>query len=339
VEAKGLFYPPDPGSMAVSTLGGNVAENAGGLRGLKYGVTLDYVMGLEFFAASGDLVKTGSRTVKCVTGYNLTGLLVGSEGTLGVISEIILKLIPLPQARRAMLATFDQVGQASETVAAIIAHRIVPATLEFLDNFTIRAVEDYSHVGLPVDAAALLLIEVDGHPAVVAEEAEKVEALCQKLGATQVHTARDAAERDRVWSARRAALSALAKLKPTVVLEDATVPRSQVPAMIRAIEEIGRKFKLPIGTFGHAGDGNLHPTILTDRRNQEEWRRVEAAVAAIFEAALALGGTLSGEHGIGKAKSRFLEKEVGPGTIYYSKRIKAALDPKNILNPGQSIGE
>jgi glycolate oxidase len=339
VEAKGLFYPPDPGSMAVSTLGGNVAENAGGLRGLKYGVTLDYVMGLEFFAASGDLVKTGSRTVKCVTGYNLTGLLVGSEGTLGVISEIILKLIPLPQARRAMLAAFDQVGQASETVAAIIAHRIVPATLEFLDNFTIRTVEDYSHVGLPVDAAALLLIEVDGHPAVVAEEAEKVEALCRKLGATQVHTARDAAERDRVWSARRAALSALAQLKPTVVLEDATVPRSQVPAMIRAIEEIGRKFKLPIGTFGHAGDGNLHPTILTDRRNQEEWHRVEAAVAAIFDAALALGGTLSGEHGIGKAKSRFLEKEVGRGTIWYSKRIKAALDPKNILNPGQSIGE
>ncbi len=339
VEAKGLFYPPDPGSMAVSTLGGNVAENAGGLRGLKYGVTLDYVMGLEFFAAAGDLVKTGSRTVKCVTGYNLTGLLVGSEGTLGVIAEIILKLIPLPQDRRAMLATFDQVDQASETVAAIISNRIVPATLEFLDNFTIRTVEDYSHVGLPVDAAALLLIEVDGHPAVVAEEAEQVEALCRKLGATQVHTAQDAAERDRVWAARRAALSALAKLKPTVVLEDATVPRSQIPAMIRALEEIGRKFELPIGTFGHAGDGNLHPTILTDRRNQEEWRRVEAAVEAIFDVALALGGTLSGEHGIGKAKARFLEKEVGPGTIRYSKSIKAALDPKNILNPGQSIGE
>ncbi|MGP7970320.1 MAG: FAD-linked oxidase C-terminal domain-containing protein, partial [Desulfobaccales bacterium] len=181
--------------------------------------------------------------------------------------------------------------------------------------------------------------EVDGHPAVVAEEAEQVEALCRKLGATQVHTAQDAAERDRVWAARRAALSALAKLKPTVVLEDATVPRSQIPAMIRTIEEIGRKFELPIGTFGHAGDGNLHPTILTDRRNQEEWHRVEAAVAAIFDAALALGGTLSGEHGIGKAKARFLEKEVGPGTIRYSKSIKAALDPKNILNPGQSIGE
>ena len=199
--------------MAVSTLGGNVAENAGGLRGLKYGVTQDYVMGLEFFAAAGDTVKTGSRTVKCVTGYNLAGLMVGSEGTLGVLSEIILKLIPPPRAQAAMMATFDEVNKASETVAAIIAARIVPATLEFLDNFTIRTVEDYSHAGLPVDAAALLLIEVDGHPAEVAEEAEKVEAICRKLGATQVHAAKDAAERDKVWSARRAALSALAELE------------------------------------------------------------------------------------------------------------------------------
>jgi glycolate dehydrogenase FAD-linked subunit len=338
VEAKGLFYPHDPGSMAVSTLGGNVAENAGGLRGLKYGVTLDYIMGINFFSASGETVKTGSRTVKCVTGYNLTGLLVGSEGTLGVISEIILKLIPLPQARKAMLATFGNVSQASETVATIIANRIVPATLEFLDNFTIRTVEDYSHAGLPVEAAALLLIEVDGHPAVVAEEAEKVETICRQHGATEVHTAKDDAERDRVWSARRAALSALAKLKPTVVLEDATVPRSKIPAMVRAIEQISRRFNLPIGTFGHAGDGNLHPTILTDRRNEQEWHRVEAAVDAIFEAALGFGGTLSGEHGIGTAKSRYMEKEVGLGTILYSKSIKAALDPNNILNPGKGIG-
>ncbi|MBI4642214.1 MAG: FAD-binding protein [Deltaproteobacteria bacterium] len=338
VEAKGLFYPPDPGSMAVSTLGGNVAENAGGLRGLKYGVTRDYVMGLTFFAASGETVKTGSRTVKCVSGYNLAALLVGSEGTLGVISEIILKLIPLPAARRSMMATFDAVSKASETVAAIIAQRIVPATLEFLDNFTIRTVEDYSRAGLPVDAAALLLIEVDGHPAVVAEEAEKVETICRKMGATQIHVARDPAERDRVWSARRSALPALAKLKPTCVLEDATVPRSKIPAMIQALEDISRRFHLPIGTFGHAGDGNLHPTILTDRRNQEEWARVEAAVDAIFEKALELGGTLSGEHGIGTAKSRFLEKEFGKGTILYSKRIKAAVDPHNILNPGKIIG-
>jgi glycolate oxidase len=339
VEAKGLFYPPDPGSMAVSTLGGNVAENAGGLRGLKYGVTRDYVMGLTFFAATGETVKTGSRTVKCVSGYNLAALLVGSEGTLGVISEIILKLIPLPATGKAMMATFDGVEKASETVAAIIAHRIVPATLEFLDNFTIRTVEDYSHAGLPVDAAALLLIEVDGHPAVVAEEADKVEAICRQQGAAQIHIAKDATERDRIWSARRSALPALAKLRPTCVLEDATVPRSKIPAMIRALEEISRKFDLTIGTFGHAGDGNLHPTILTDKRNQEEWHRVEAAVDAIFDKALELGGTLSGEHGIGTAKSRFLEKEFGKGTLLYSKRIKAALDPNNILNPGKIIGE
>lgn len=338
VEARGLFYPPDPGSMAVSTLGGNVAENAGGLRGLKYGVTRDYVMGLTFWAASGETVKTGSRTVKCVSGYNLAALLVGSEGTLGVISEIILKLIPLPADRRAMMATFSEVSKASETVAAIIAQRIVPATLELLDNFTIRAVEDYSHAGLPVDAAALLLIEVDGHPAVVAEDADKVESICRRLGATQIHVARDLAERDRVWSARRSALPALAKLKPTCVLEDATVPRSQIPAMIQALEAISRKYNLPIGTFGHAGDGNLHPTILTDRRDKEEWARVEAAVDAIFEEALKLGGTLSGEHGIGTAKSRFLEKEFGTGTILFSKKIKAAVDPHNILNPGKIIG-
>jgi glycolate oxidase len=339
VEAQGLFYPPDPGSMAVSTLGGNVAENSGGLRGLKYGVTRDYVMGLSFFDVNGESVRTGSRTVKCVSGYNLTGLLVGSEGTLGVFSEIILKLIPPPAHRKAMLATFNEVARASETVAAIIAQRIVPATLEFMDNFTIRAVEDYSRAGLPVEAAALLLIEVDGHPVVVEEDAAKIEAICRGLGAQEIRVAGDAEERDKVWAARRAALSALAKLKPTVVLEDATVPRSKIPAMIQALEEISRRFELPIGTFGHAGDGNLHPTILTDRRNKQEWIRVEAAVEEIFHRALELGGTLSGEHGIGLAKSHFLEKETGRATILYSRRLKKALDPKNILNPGKIIGD
>ena len=338
VEARGLF-DPRPGKAGSSTLGGNVAENAGGLRGLKYGVTRDYVMGLQFFDVDGEPVKTGSRTVKCVTGYNLTGLLVGSEGTLGVISEIILKLIPLPAHKRAMMAIFNDISSASETVSAIIAHRIVPATLEFLDNFTIRAVESYSQVGLPVDAAALLLIEADGHPAQVAEDADKVASLCREMGAAEIRVAKDAAERDKIWEARRSALSALAKMKPTVVLEDATVPRSKIPDMVLAIEEISRRFDLPIGTFGHAGDGNLHPTILTDRRNKEEWKRVEAAIEAIFDKALALGGTLSGEHGIGLAKSCFLEKETSMAAILYSRRIKAALDPKNILNPGKIIGE
>lgn len=339
VEAKGLFYPPDPGSQAVSTLGGNVAENAGGLRGLRYGVTRDYVMGLEFFDVNGERVKAGARTVKCVTGYNLGGLLVGSEGTLGVFDKITLKLIPTPQASKAMMAIFDDMNKASETVSAIIAHRIVPVTLEFMDNFTIRAVEAFSQVGLPVDAAALLLIEVDGHPVQVEEDAAKVESLCREMGAMRIRVAQDAAERDKVWEARRAALSALSRVKPTTVLEDATVPRSKIPAMIRAIEEIGQRFALTIGTFGHAGDGNLHPTILTDRRDHEEWQRVEKAIDAIFDRALALGGTLSGEHGIGIAKSRYLEKETSRATIVYSRRIKAAMDPRNILNPGKIIGE
>ncbi|SMC28347.1 glycolate oxidase [Desulfacinum hydrothermale DSM 13146] len=339
VEGQGLFYPPDPGSQAVSTLGGNVAENAGGLRGLKYGVTRDYVMGLEFFDANGDLVKTGARTVKCVTGYNLAALLVGSEGTLGVIHKIILKLIPAPQHRKSMMAVFDRVSGASETVAAVIAGRIVPATLEFLDNFTIRAVESYSQAGLPVDAAALLLIEVDGHPAQVEEEAAKVEAICREKGASSIRVAQTDQERNKVWEARRAALSALAKLKPTVVLEDATVPRSRIPDMVAAVEEIARKYQLTIGTFGHAGDGNLHPTILTDRRDQEEWHRVEQAIDEIFDRALAMGGTLSGEHGIGIAKTSFMERETSRATLDYARRIKRALDPHNILNPGKIIGD
>ncbi len=339
VEAKGLFYPPDPGSQDVSTLAGNVAENAGGLRGLKYGITRDYVMGIQFFDVNGELVKTGSRTVKCATGYNLGGLMIGSEGTLGIFNEIILKLIPFPASQKAMVAVFDKMDKASETVAGIIASRIVPATLEFMDNFTIRAVEDFSHVGLPTDAAALLLIEVDGHPAPVVEDAEKVESLCRKNGATSVRVAKDASERDSVWAARRSALSALANLKPTLVLEDATVPRSKIPDMVRAMQNIAKEYNISIGTFGHAGDGNLHPTILTDRRDKTEWERVESAIAAIFDRALELGGTLSGEHGTGIAKSAFLEKETGMAAIDYSKRVKGALDPNNILNPGKVIGD
>jgi glycolate oxidase len=301
-------------------------------------VTRDYVMGIQFFDVNGDPIKTGSRTVKCATGYNLTGLMVGSEGTLGVFNEIILKLIPYPSHRKSMVAVFDDIGKASETVANIIANRIVPATLEFMDNFTIRAVEDYSNVGLPVDAAALLLVEVDGHPAQVEEDSEKVATICRNTGAASIRIAETAAERDSVWEARRSALSALAKLKPTLILEDATVPRSKIPDMVRAMQDISRRFDVSIGTFGHAGDGNLHPTILTDRRDKQEWSRVESAITAIFDRALELGGTLSGEHGTGIAKSCYLEKETSPATILYSRRIKAALDPNNILNPGKIIG-
>jgi glycolate oxidase len=339
VASRGLFYPPDPGSQAVSTLGGNVAENAGGLRGLKYGVTKDYVMGIDFFDVEGEIVKSGARTVKSVSGLNLHGLMVASEGTLGVFEKITLKLVPPPLAAKAMMAVFDDVNKACETVAAIIAAKIVPATLELMDNFTIRTVEDFAHAGLPVEAQALLLIEVDGHPGQVAEEAEKVEAICKKLGAQRIQVAKDAEERNKVWEARRAALSALARVAPTTVLEDATVPRSKIPAMMHAISGIAKKYDVLIGTFGHAGDGNLHPTFLTDRRKTEEWKRVEAAIDEIFEVALGLGGTLSGEHGIGIAKSKYMEKETNRATILFSRRLKKALDPKGILNPGKIIGE
>ncbi len=335
VAKEGLFYPPDPGSQAVSTLAGNVAENAGGLRGLKYGVTKDYLMGLNFFDYKGELVKSGSRTVKCVTGYNLPGLMTASEGTLGVFNELIFKLVPPPAAARSMLAVYDDVLDASRTVAAIIAAKIVPATLELMDNFTIRTVENFRKAGLPVDAQAMLLIEVDGHPAQVEEEAAKVQKICKEQGAKSVDVAADAVQRDKIWQARRDALPALANLRPTCVLEDATVPRSKIPAMIEAINKISKDFKLTIGTFGHAGDGNLHPTILTDKRDKQEWERVEKAIDAIFDAALGMGGTLSGEHGIGMAKSKYMEQETSRATIEYYRAMKKALDPKGILNPGK----
>lgn len=338
VEREGLFYPPDPGSQAISTLGGNVAENAGGLRGLKYGVTQDYVLAMDFFDTEGQLVKTGARTVKCASGYNLGGLMIGSEGTLGIYNTLTLKLIPPPQARRSMLGIFDSIHSASETVAKIISSKIVPATLEFMDNVTIRAVEDFSKAGLPVDAAALLLIEVDGHPGQVADDAEVVKSICEEMGASGLKVAEDDSERDAIWSARRAALSSLAKLRPTLVLEDATVPRSKIPAMVQAVGDISKEYDLLIGTFGHAGDGNLHPTILTDKRDKNEWVRVEKAIDKIFERALDLDGTISGEHGTGTMKSKYLEQETSKATIVYSKKIKAALDPNNILNPGKVLG-
>ncbi len=338
VASRGLLYPPDPGSQAVSTLGGNVAENAGGLRALKYGVTKDYVMGLDFFDTNGELVRTGGKTVKCVTGYNLTGLMIASEGTLGVFEKIILKLIPPPASQKAMIAVFENVMDASRAVAAIIAEKIVPATLEFMDNFTIRTVENFRKAGLPVNAAAMLLIEVDGHPVEVTDDAAKVEAICIKHKAISVSVAKDDAERNAVWQARRDALPALARVRPTTVLEDATVPRSKMPDMMQALEKIAKKYDLLIGTFGHAGDGNLHPTILTDKRDRKEWIKVEAAIDEIFDKALALGGTLSGEHGIGLAKSKYMKNECGAAAINYSRKMRHVLDPNGILNPGKILG-
>ncbi len=334
-EAVGLFYPPDPGSMKISTIGGNVAENSGGLRGLKYGVTRDYVMGLEVVLADGSICWLGSKCVKDVAGYNLRDLFIGSEGTLGVVTQVLLKLLPKPAARQTLLATFARMDAAAETVSAIIAAKIIPCTLEFLDRKTIQCVEDFAKVGLPRDAEAILLIETDGHPAAVADEAAKVEELCRAHGATSVRRAADAAESAQLATARRSAFSALARLRPTTILEDVTVPRSELAGMIREVEAIAAKHRLNIATFGHFGDGNLHPTILTDERDTEEMHRVELAFADIVEATLARGGTITGEHGVGLAKKGFLRKQLGDASHDLLKIVKRSLDPEGLLNPGK----
>jgi glycolate oxidase len=331
----GLFYPPDPGSMKVSTIGGNVAENSGGLRGLKYGVTRDYVLGLEVVLPTGELLRCGTKCVKDVAGYSIKDLFIGSEGTLGIVTQILLKLLPRPAARKTVLATFDTMTAAAETVSAIIAGRIIPCTLEFLDRTTIRCIEDYVKIGLPLDAEAILLMETDGHPAVVEEESARMIELARGHNAQDVRIAKDTAEADRLTTARRSAFSALARVSPTTILEDATVPRSELATMIEFIQQTGEKYRLKIGTFGHFGDGNLHPTFLCDERNKEEIERVHAAFREIFEKAIALGGTITGEHGVGLAKKEFLERFAGKTSLDVMRVLKRTLDPHNVLNPGK----
>jgi glycolate oxidase len=333
--AANLFYPPDPGSMKISTIGGNVAENSGGLRGLKYGVTRNYVMGMEVVLPSGEVLWTGNKCVKDVAGYSLRDLFIGSEGTLGVITKVLLRLIPKPAAKKTMVATFSQMDHAAEAVSAIIAAQIIPCTLEFLDRTTIHCVEDFAKIGLPLDCEALLLMEADGHPAVVAEEAAQMEKICREQGCKEVRLAKDEAEATKLASARRSAFSALARVSPTTILEDATVPRSELAHMIRFVEQVARKHKLRIGTFGHMGDGNLHPTFLTDERNKEEMHRVELAFHEIFDEAIRIGGTITGEHGVGVAKKSFLPKFAGDAQMRVMRELRKALDPAGILNPGK----
>lgn len=337
VAPYGLIFPPDPGTVATATMGGSVAECAGGLRGLKYGVTKHYIMGMEVVLASGEIFRFGGKTVKNVTAYDFASLFVGSEGTLGIITEILVKLIPPPKYRKAMLASFKRLEDAGNTVTGIIKAYVIPATLEIMDKTTIQTVENYAKVGLPTDAEAVLLIEVDGGAQqLVDAEAEAVlKVIRQNNG--EVKIAQSDAERDQLWAARRAALPALAQLSPTTLLEDATVPRNRITEMLIAVQQIAAKYRLKIGTFGHAGDGNLHPTILADARNKEEMERVHQAVDDIFAAALKLGGTLSGEHGIGMAKMKYLKDELGESGLNLMRRVKEALDPDYMLNPAKMV--
>jgi glycolate oxidase len=302
---------------------------------LKYGVTRNYVMGMEVILPDGEVMWLGNKCVKDVAGYSLKDLFIGSEGTLGVIAKVLLRLIPKPVTKKTMVATFAQMDQAAEAVSAIIAAQIIPCTLEFLDRMTIHCVEDYAKIGLPLDCEALLLMETDGHPAVVADEAARMEKCCRDCGCLEVRVAKDDAEANKLASARRSAFSALARVAPTTILEDATVPRSELARMIRFVEAIAKKYKLKIGTFGHMGDGNLHPTFLTDERNHDEMHRVEEAFKEIFDEAIRLGGTITGEHGVGLAKKSFLPKFLGDAQMRVMRELRKTLDPNGILNPGK----
>ena len=340
VEKLGLFYPPDPSSLQHSTIGGNIACNAGGPRCLKYGVTGDYILGLTIVLADGRILHTGSKCIKDVVGYDLTALFTGSEGTLGVIAEALLRLIAKPKFARTALVEFARLEDASLTVNAILSAGIVPATLELMDETAIACIEAALHLGLPLDVEATLLIETDGSDeASVLREIEAVAKICQETGAGQVKLARDEAERAKLWQARRSVSPALARKAPNKLGEDITVPRGAIPKAIRRLKVISVKYGLPIVIFGHAGDGNLHPNILFDKRDPEQWAKVEQMAAEEFALALELGGTLSGEHGVGALKRSYMQQALGPVSLEVQKRIKAALDPVNILNPGKIFPE
>lgn len=332
VEARGLFYPPDPASHATCTLGGNVAECAGGLRAVKYGVTKDYVLGLEVVLPTGEVIRTGARTIKSVAGYDLTKLFIGSEGTLGIVTSIIVKLLPLPETVKTLSAFFPDVQSAATTVTKIIKNKIMPRALEFADRASLTAVETYLKEDISAGAAAMLIVEVDGTEDATEQEAQRIAEIMNQERALRVHRAASDEEREHLWKARREISPALKTLKPVKLNEDIVVPRSRIPELLSAIGEISQRYGFLIASFGHAGDGNIHTNVMIEETDRT---RGESAVREIFAATLRLGGSISGEHGIGLAKAEYLPMELGPETIGAMKRIKHALDPKNILNPGK----
>jgi len=334
LEEKGLFYPPDPASLKFCTLGGNVAENAGGPRAIKYGVTKDYVLGLETVLPDGRVIMTGGKTYKGVVGYDLTRLLVGSEGTLGIITKMFLKVLPLPEEVVTLLCTFSSLDEAAQTVSRITSSSIIPRTLEIMDRESISAVEKYKSFGLPLDAEALLLIEVDGSHLAASEDAEKIANLCTSANGN-VSIAGDPYSKQRLWDARRAISPALYKISPTKINEDIVVPRGRIAEMLQELRNIAEKYNLIIANFGHAGDGNIHVNVMTDRNKPEEYNKAVESVKDIFEAALKLGGTISGEHGVGLTKRQYLNMELPETNIELMKAIKNIFDPKGILNPGK----
>jgi glycolate oxidase len=335
VEKVGLFYPPDPASLKFSTLGGNVAECAGGPRCVKYGVTKDYILGLEIVTPTGDIITTGGPTMKGVVGYDLTKLMCGSEGTLGVITRIVIKLLPLPEAKKTMLVLFDSIDGAASAVSAIIRGKIIPATLEFMDGRTLDCARQATGLQVPDNARAVLIIEVDGDREFLDKQAARIAEIIRPLGVVETRIAETPAESEALWQIRRSVSASLRKVNPDKFNEDICVPRSKVPEMIRKVDAIAEKHGIPIVNFGHAGDGNIHVNIMIDKKIPGELEKAEAAIKEVFQGALDLGGTMSGEHGVGIAKAAYLPLELTPAASEYMKTIKRALDPNNLLNPGK----
>jgi len=334
LEWTGFFYPPDPASMNFCTLGGNVAENAGGPRALKYGVTRDYVMEIEAVLPNGEVMTTGIKTTKGVVGYDLTRLFTGSEGTLAVFTKIRLKILPLPEEVITLLAIFGNLESSGDAVTKIISSKIIPRTLEFMDRNAIAAVENFKPIGLPRDAEAVLLIELDGQPSTITREAEKIIALCSKLGA-EIKMAKDEFAKNNLWASRRALSPALYHIKPTKINEDIVVPRNRVTEMLRRLRTLSEKSGIAIVNFGHAGDGNIHVNIMVDKADEDEYQRGLGLVEQIFRDTLELGGTISGEHGIGLTKAGYIDMELSERELKIMESIKKVFDPKKILNPGK----
>jgi glycolate oxidase len=339
VEAQGLFYPPDPASWKESFIGGNIAENAGGPRCAKYGATKQFVLGLDFVTPTGEIVKAGGRTTKNATGYNLAALMVGSEGMLGIITRCILRLLPLPEARQTSLAVFGSAEDACSCVANFSDGGILPAALELLDRASINAIEDYQPSGLPRSAGALLIVEVDGLKEAVDREAAIVRDVCLRSGAIDFRAAATVEEAAAIWEVRRKLSPAVKRTGKRKINEDVVVPRSRIPELLKFIEDVGARYGFLIPTFGHAGDGNLHVNVMLPNDTEQERDQGHEAVIEIFSRAVELGGTISGEHGIGYAKAPYLDIALDRSTIDLMKTLKRAMDPNGILNPGKMFYE